>query len=278
MAVALAVPDSAHAQGNGRPKSPRSGTNNTSTTAAPVSTTAVPSTYPQFGAWLDDASALGRGDGSVSVGAGFWRLDGMTQTNLPMVSGGIGVTDRMQVSASVPFYRVSAPTWAARGLDDVYLSAKYLLLDPTLTVSEVGVAISPVVEILSADATDGRVHFALPVSVELRRMPFRVYGSAGYFTRGAAFGGGAMEWSSSNGLSVTGAIMQSWSVKTTNMTTPDGERSHADVSVGLAAPIAHSVSAYGSVGRSLTSVAAGGSSLSVTGGVSFRFSASSSIP
>jgi hypothetical protein len=198
----------------------------------------------------------------------------MTQTNVPMLSGAIGVTDRMHVSASVPFYRIAAPTFSAHGLDDVYLSAKYMLLDPTLTLSEVGLAISPVVEILSADATDGRVHFALPVSLELRRMPFRVYGSAGYFTRGALFGGGAVEWTSGNGISVTGAIMQSYSTKTTTVNGTVQERSHADVSMGLAAPVAGALSVYGSVGRSLTSVESGGASLALTGGISFRFTAS----
>jgi hypothetical protein len=159
-------------------------------------------TYPQFGAWLDDTSASTKGEGTASIGIGHWRLNGMTQTNVPMLGAGLGVTDRLQVSASVPFYRTSAPTGSATGLDDVYLSTKYTLLDPTLTVSEIGVAISPVVEILNADSVDGRVHFALPVSVELRRFPFRVYGSGGYFTRGALFGGGAVEWTASSGFSI----------------------------------------------------------------------------
>src|SRR3954465_889816 len=266
-AVALAVPQVAHAQGNGRPKTGRPSTDTPGVTAA----AATPlTTYPQFGAWLDDASALGKGDGAVSIGAGFWRLDGMTQSNIPMLGGGIGITDRMQVSASVPFYRVSAPTFSSQGLDDVYLSAKYTLLDPTLTVSEVGLAISPVVEVLSADAVDGRVHFALPVSVELRRMPFRVYGSAGYFTRGAMFGGGAVEWTGASGVSVTGAIMQSYSMKSSTVTTSAAERSHADFSFGVAAPVARAMSVYGSVGRSLTSIESGGASLAVTGGLSFR--------
>ena len=153
-----------------------------------------------------------------------------------------------------------------------------MVLDPTLTLSEVGLAISPLVEVLSADAGDGRVHFALPVSVELRRAPFRVYGSGGYFTRGAVFGGGALEWTSATGVSLTGAIMQSYSVKTPDGIPADLARSHADVSVGVAAPVAGSVSDYGSAGRSLTSVESGGASLALTGGVSFRFKTSSSIP
>jgi hypothetical protein len=268
----------AHAQGNGRPKAPRN--SKTPTTAvSPVSTVASgASTHPQFGSWLDDASARGRGEGSVSIGAGLWRLDGMTQRNIPMVGGDIGISDRMQVSASVPFYRVSTPTWSANGLDDVYVSAKYVVLDPALTVSEVGVAISPVVEILSADTTDGRVHFALPVSVELRRMPFRIYGSAGYFTRGALFGGAALEWTSSSGVSITGAMLQSYSLETASITTTGSERTHADLSAGVAAPVAPRMSVYGSVGRSLTSIESGGASISLTGGVSVRFNAASRVP
>ena len=273
--VTLGMTLPASAQGNGRPKAARPGT---ATTTSAVSVAASVPTYPQFGAWLDDASALAKGDSAMNIGAGHWRLAGMAQTNVPMLGGGVGVTDRLQVSASVPFYRVSAPTWSAHGLDDVYLSGKYLVLDPTLTVSEVGLAISPLVEVLSADAGDGRVHFALPVSIELRRAPFRVYGSGGYFTRGAVFGGGALEWTSARGVSLTGAVMQSYSVKAPTVMATDLERRHADVSLGVATPVVRSVSVYGSVGRSLTSVASGGASLAVTGGVSFRFNAASSIP
>ena len=154
------------------------------------------SSFRQFGAWLDDASAATPGEGQTSVGIGHWRMNGMTQTNFPMIGMGLGVTDRLQVSASLPFYHASYDGVVARGIDDIYLSAKYVLVDPTLTLSEVGVAVSPVVEVLSAGAPDGRVHFAVPVNVEVRRLPFRVYGSAGYFTRGSVFAGGALEWTS----------------------------------------------------------------------------------
>ena len=48
----------------------------------------------------------------------------------------------------------------------LYFGAKYTLIDPTLTLSEFGLAVNPVVEVLSAGNPDGRVHFALPVNVE----------------------------------------------------------------------------------------------------------------
>src|SRR5689334_5815362 len=95
--VTLGVTPPAHAQGNGRPKAPRP---ESVVTTPTVAATAPVSTYPQFGAWLDDASALAKGDGALNIGAGYWRLAGMTQTNVPMLGGGIGVTDRLQVSAS----------------------------------------------------------------------------------------------------------------------------------------------------------------------------------
>jgi hypothetical protein len=269
---ALGSPCVAYAQGNGRPKTDKS-TTTTTPTSSTVGVVATNPVAPQFGAWLDDASAPTRGAGAISMGIGHWRMAGMTQTNVPMLGGGLGLTDRLQISASVPFYRATASTWSARGMDDVYLGAKYTLVDPTLTVSEFGLAISPVVEVLSAGAIDGRVHFALPISVELRRLPFRVYGSAGYFTRGSMFGGTALEWTSAGGMSVTGSLLQSYSLKLPTDTA--SERQRTDVSVGAALPVGQRVSVFGNVGRSLTSVNAGGTSLALTGGFAVRFKTAS---
>ena len=55
----------------------------------------------------------------------------MSQTNVPMLGAGVGVSDRLGVSATVPFYRTNVAGTTARGMDDVYLGASYNLLDPT---------------------------------------------------------------------------------------------------------------------------------------------------
>ena len=231
------------------------------------------STYRQFGAWLDDASAAGPGEGYTSIGVGHWRMLGSTQTNLPMLGVGVGVTDRMQVGASVPFYRASYEGGSASGMDDVYLSAKYTLVDPTLTLSEFGLAISPTMEVLSAGSPDGRVHFAVPVSVELRRQPFRVYGSAGLFTRGSFFSGAALEWGAPGGMALTGSLTQSYSLKDDAVLDSMGiGRQRTDVSFGVAYPLGTMAATFVNVGRSLTSVEEGGTSLALSGGISFRFS------
>jgi len=279
--VGLALPGLAEAQGKGRPKAPRGSAPTTTTPTSPsasssTSTTsaAVPiSTYRQFGAWLDDASAAGAGEGYTSIGVGHWRMLGSTQTNLPMLGVGVGVTDRMQVGASVPFYRASYEGGSASGMDDVYLSAKYTLVDPTLTLSEFGLAISPTMEVLSAGSPDGRVHFAVPVSVELRRQPFRVYGSAGLFTRGSFFSGAALEWSAPGGMALTGSLTQSYSLKDDAVLDSIGIGSQrTDVSFGVAYPLGTMAATFVNVGRSLTSVEEGGTSLALSGGISFRFS------
>jgi hypothetical protein len=234
--------------------------------------------FRQFGAWLDDASAPTRGEGYTSFGASYWRMPGVSQTNLPAFGAGMGVTDRLLVSGSVPFYQVRWADGSARGLDDVYLSAKYTLVDPTLSLSEVGVAVGAVAEILSS-GVDRRLHFALPVSVEVLRLPFRVYGSAGYFTRGSIFGAGAVEWTSPSYLTLTGAVTQSYSLEGDPLLdTLAVGRQRVDLTFGAAYPVARVASVYGSVGRSLRSANQDPTQLAVSGGVAFRFRALPSRP
>ena len=273
------APRAVDAQGRGRPKTPHAPTTpNTQTTASTSSTPSAPVlaatttvSFRQFGSWLDDASVSSRGEGYTSIGFGYWRMAGTSQTDVPMVSGGLGVSDRMQVSASVPFYAANYDGATTRGVDDVYIGAKYSIVDPTLTLSEIGFAVSPVLEVLSGAPSD-RVHAAIPVSIELRRTPFRYYASAGYFTRGSAFSGGAVEWSSARGLVLTGSVTQAYSVKADVALDQAGvSRQRADVSASLGYPLAQRVSLSMSIGRSLTSIEQGGTSLALSGGATFRF-------
>jgi hypothetical protein len=306
VAAALAVPSPVTAQGNGRPKGPKDKTGGPATpssTAAPAATslptsvstaavstplpvsdsssvTTLPTSTPvttafsfrQFGAWLDDASAPIPGVGTASIGIGYWRMAEASQTNVPMLAGSLGLTDRLQMSASVPFYRLAYQGTTSSGMDDVYLGAKYTLVDPTSTISEFGLAVSPVMEVLSAGAADGRVHFAIPVTMELRRAPMRMYGSAGYFTRGSVFTAAALEWATPAGLVLSGALTQSYSVKDDPLLDSLSVSSRrTDVTAGLAYPFGSSTAGFVSVGRSLTSVADGGTSLALSGGISFTF-------
>ena len=184
------------------------------------------------------------------------------------------MSDRMQLSASVPFYRVHYDGGSVSGLDDTYVGAKYTLVDPTLTLSEFGLAVSPTMEVLSSGSGDGRIHFAVPVSVELRRRPFRVYGSAGVFTRGSFFSGAALEWTSPHGAVLAGSLTQSYSLRDDAQLDALGTgRQRVDVSLAVAYPVGTMAASFVTIGRSLTSVDEGGTSLAVSGGVSLRFNA-----
>ena len=280
----LAIPGFAFAQGNGRPKAPKapvptttSPTTSSATVVAPDATVPV-STFRQFGAWLDDASApTWRGEGYSSIGVGYFRLAGSSQMSVPTLGMGMGLSDRLQVSASVPFYRTSYAGTTYSGLDDMYFGARYTVIDPALTLSEFGLAVNPLVEVLSAGNAD-RVHFALPVSMELRRQPFRVYGSAGYFTRGSVFSGAALEWTGSR-IILTGSLTQSYSIKEDLvLDSMSVSRQHMDVSSSVAVPLTSRAAAFVSVGRSLSKPEEGGTSLALSGGLSIRFSAPSATP
>jgi hypothetical protein len=195
-----------------------------------------------------------------------------------MLGMGWGVSDRLQVSASVPFYHTNYAGASSSGLDDLYFGAKYTLIDPTLTLSEFGLAVNPVVEVLSAGNPDGRVHFALPVNVELRRQPFRVYGSGGYFTRGSVFAGGALEWTGTR-MILTGSLTQSYSIKEDLVLDGMGVgRQNVNVSGAVAMPVTDRMAAFVNVGRTLTPIEDGGTKLALSGGVSIRFSALTSTP
>lgn len=276
--AAVAWPPQAAAQGRGRPKGPRPQTTTTDSQApSPVPVPAV--SFRQFGSWLDDASAATPGEGRTGFGFGYWRVNGGNQIDLPMLDVGYGVTSRFQVSASVPFYRASFEGTTQRGLDDMYIGGKFTAIDPDGNDAQFGLAVSPVLEVLSAGAPDGRMHFAVPVSVELRRQPYRIYGSAGYFTRGALFSGAAIEWASAAGLVFTGAFTQSYSTKDDPLSDQLGiGKQRMDMNVGVAYPLTQSAVTYVSVGRSLTSLEEGGTSLGIAGGVSFRLAPARSTP
>ena len=260
-------PHLAVAQGNGqgRPKNPQASSE--SSTATPVST----SQFRQFGVWLDDATTREEGGGSVGIGIGYWRGAGASLVDIPILDASYAVTDRLQFGVSVPFYRSDYGGSTTRGVDDMYFSGKIVLIDPAVKDARFGIAVVPVIEVLSPGFFDDRVHWALPVSAEFRATPVRIYGSTGYFSRGAVFGAGAVEWTSPEGTSLTFSLTH---------TTPTAEDTsglsggRSDFSVAVGRSLNDVASVYVGVGRTLSSPdESNKTSLAISGGVSFSFSA-----
>ena len=267
----------AEAQGRGRPKRPPLTTAGDTNGAQQAQTGTVSSAAPlfhQFGAWLDDATGSARGVGRVAIGAGYWRARDGTFVDVPIFDGSYALTDRLQLAATVPLYRSSYSGLSHSGLDDVYVSGKITMFDASNTASGGGLAVTPLLEILSAGYAGDRLHWALPVSVEWRRAPVRFYGSAGYFSRGAVFGGGVVDWATPAGTVLTVAVTQSFAT----LKERNSRAAQADMSVGLAQSLTDAVAAYVSIGRSLASPAGQETTFAVTGGVAFTILPSRSEP
>jgi hypothetical protein len=229
----------------------------------------------EFGVWLDDATISPRGRGWGTVGVGHYRSALGRQSDLPSFDAGFGLGHRVQVALSVPLARLRYTDGSrTRGLGDVYFATKVGLVDPEKT-GTYGVALAPLLEVLGTASVfegQGRVHWALPLTVERRFTGFRAYGSAGYFSRGAAFGAAALEVPLSDDVTGTFALTHTRSLSSD----PLGDalllaRSRSDASLGATYFLSPSATVYASVGRTVSHLDQNGSSLALSAGVSFGF-------
>jgi hypothetical protein len=273
LVAVLSIQGTAAAQGRGRALGRQPQPTRSNTQLPTSSPTLQPSpSFPQFGTWLDDATTADGGAGFASIGVSHWRGQGATQTDAPILGVTYGLTNRAQLSATVPFYRASWEGFSGSGLDNVYVSTKISVIDPRAG-SRFGLALGAVAEILSAGFADAsRAHWAVPLSMELRGGPVRLYGSTGYFSRGAFFAAGAFEWTAPTGTSVTASLAHSASVHgVTVATTASVPRaSLRDASVFVSHPVSSIASVYIGGSRSFSDTWIDGAS-SVSGGLSFRF-------
>jgi hypothetical protein len=266
------------AQGNGRGHAyghvnkgapPSGGVSQLEPGAAPVVHT--------FGSWLDDASVMTPGSGSLSVSFGWFRSPSFREFDLPVADGGIGITRRVQFGFSVPYYHVNVPGGpVAHGLGDLYLNAKVQLREADPVRHRLGFSVTPVVEVLSSEPGPEarRFNWAIPVSVELQRTRWRAYGSTGYFSRGSLFASAAIETSLTSRTSLTGTITQSHSLADEVPGAPsDVTRTRTDASGSFAYAVRPTLLAFASVGRTLSRQDANAASLVISGGVSVAFDA-----
>ncbi len=240
-----------------------------SATPLPASGTGV----RNFGVWLDDASVAVPGGGWMSVSFGYYKTDLFREFDMPVADAGVGLNKRAQFGFSVPVYNLSVdgqPT--ARGLGDLYLHSKIQLRDP---VSGFGYALVPVVEVASGVQAEGqhRVHWALPVSMELLRREWRMYGATGYFSRGSLFASGALERALSPQLSISGTLSTSYSTKADPVPGPGVSRVRTDVSGGVSYAVRPTWIVFGGLGRTISSHDENSTNISLSGGISLNLAA-----
>jgi hypothetical protein len=275
LAGLTAVSVGAQGKGLGKGKGKSGSGPTTSGSAAPTGAAMTESAgFRQFGSWLDDASILTPGHAWTAISFGHYRSAGGRQTDFPVVDAGIGFSTRAQFGISVPYYRLHFTDGTnAGGLGDVVLSGKFMLIDPTRGKRSVGLAISPVLEI-SDDPLQGSpaVTWAAPVSGELRGSRYRVFGSTGYFSRGALFASAAIEVPVKERVVVSSALSLMRSTNDNAGADAMGlSKGRADVTASAAYFMTPSVAIFGGTGRTIGNADGAGTTFMLTGGVSLTF-------
>ncbi len=284
VAAALALPAFAAAQGNSAFGHSHNGSRVTapsSTTPANAPSASIASEAPSygvdvrnFGTWLDDASVMDAGSGFVTLGFAYWRGAEFREFDFPMIDTGVAVHQRVQVGISFPYYYAGPPGGpVARGLGNVYLTAKVQVRDPGS--QPVGFAVTPMLEVLdTAPLTGGnRVNWALPANIEFRREGWRAFGSGGYFSRGALFASGAVEAALASRAWLMASLSQTYSTKADELTAAlQLPRGQTDVTGGLTVALNSRIAVYGNIGHTISNREINAGTLNLTSGVSFNFS------
>jgi hypothetical protein len=225
----------------------------------------------QFGSWLDDASMLDEGSAWTAISFAHIRSGGGSQTDFPAADFSYGLTPRAQFGMSVPYYRLNFSDGTnVRGIGDIYLTAKLAVITPE-GKRNWGVSVSPILEVLDDPLPDSsRFGLGLPVNAEMRFSRARVYGSTGFFTRGALFASGALEVPVNERVIVTGALTTMRAVNNDDvadaLTLP---KSRSDVTVVGAYFLTPTIAVFGGTGRTLSNASTIGSTFLITAGLSF---------
>jgi hypothetical protein len=266
-ALALIVSGPALAQGKSGKGGSKGGPPSSSVLPSPsaVSPAAV-GTVPF--AWIDDASLLPQGDAAFSMSATRWSGSGISEVDVPIVGAAVGLTDRVQLGASIPHVTGSSdPGGAVGGLGTTFISAKIGVL--TGEKSGVKLAVAPTLEVLgsgtlsSLEPGESRGRFGVPVSAEINRGAARIFASTGFFTGGTWFAGGGLGFQANTHLSFSAAFSRAWSTDSTG--TLVGDR--REVSGGVGYQVTSRFSAFGSLSRTVATSDQDGAGTSVSGGV-----------
>jgi hypothetical protein len=272
--AALAVAVSAEAQGNSanapgknkKPKPPSTsslpGATSAAAGASPLSTVTGASPI----SWLDDASVLEPGSVLLTLSGMRWSGGGASEVYLPVIDMSLGLTRLVQFNVSVP--RVAGDDTGAGGsLGTSYFSGKVSLLQK----SDVKVAVSPLVEVLGTAAAqslpegESRYQFGVPVSIEGARGPVRLFGAAGFFTRGAWFAGGGAGFQLNPKTGASASFTRSWAP-----TDVAGvRRGRSELSGGVSYFVTPQIAVYGSLGRTIATSDDNGAGTTLAGGVTF---------
>jgi len=223
-------------------------------------------------ALVDDASLLEPGGMSLTLSIMKWQGSGTSEVDAPIVSAAVGLTPRVQFTATIPYVVGSTdPNGATGGLGTVFLSSKIGLF----TNADLGVklAASPIVAVLSKDTValmapgSSRAQLGLPLSAEVGHGRVSVYASVGYYSNGSWFAGAGGSLQAATKISLFLGFSHAWTnASNTDSTLVASERNEA--SFGVSRAIASRVWAYGSIGRTIGTLDENGAGTTLAAGLS----------
>jgi hypothetical protein len=227
----------------------------TASTSAPA---ASANKVAYFGSWLDDASIVTPGEVWVGLATGYWRGADNRQIDAPVVSAAVGITPRLQAGGSASFYHFRGEDGLSEnGFGSFSLYGKVLIADPMRAPNAIGVAVTPLLEL--SPGSEAPVGWALPVNIEARRGDVRLYGSAGYFSRGSVFATVGADIPLTTRVFLNGTFGQSYARAGTHQTS---------LGVGASMGLTEKTGVFVGLGHTLMPAVMGPGGLSVAGGMS----------
>lgn len=269
--IAFAIASPAFAQGKSQGKGHGNGAPSENA-LAPVASIAPSITATPL-AWIDDATLLDAGAVAVSIAISHWAGNGIGETDIPVVDAAIGVSSRMQLSASVPRVLGSQDaTGITGGLGTSYVSAKIQIaenksgtlkatLAPTLQLLGDGV-------LAALGPTKNRARVGIPASVEFDSGRLRVFGGGGYFSPGLWFTGGAVSVHTTPRSFVTVGLSRAWRTAD-GADIPLADRDRKELSGGVTYVLVPHVNVFGSVATTIATLDENGAGKTISAGVSF---------
>jgi hypothetical protein len=233
--------------------SPTTATSSTSAPAASANAVAY------YGSWLDDASIVAPGDVWVGLATGYWRGESNRQIDAPVVSAAVGISPRVHAGGSASFYHFrDADGLSENGFGSFSLYGKFLIADPLRAPNAIGIAVTPLLEL--SPGSQAPVGWALPVNIETHRGDARIYGSAGYFSRGSVFGTIGADLPLTSRIFLSGTFGQSYARAGTHQTS---------IGVGASLGLTATSGLFVGVGQTFMPPEIGPGGASIAGGMSF---------
>ena len=230
-------------------------TSTTSTSAPAASANSV----VYYGSWLDDASIVAPGDVWVGLATGYWRGDSNRQIDAPVMSAAVGITPRVQAGGSASFYHFrDADGISENGFGMFSLYGKFQIADAARAPNAIGVAVTPLIEL--SPGSEAPVGWALPVNLETHRGDARIYGSAGYFSRGSLFGTIGVDIPVTSRIYLNGTFGQSYARAGTHQTS---------LGVGASFGMTSTSGLFVGLGQTFMPSETGPGGVSLAGGMSF---------